>query len=148
MKRTIQWMTAIFAAAMLTACATDRGYDDDRYEARATSNYGYVENVRQVAVEDEGIGFGAVIGAVAGGVLGSQVGSGTGKDVATVAGAVAGGMAGHEIEKRRGGDTDLAWQFMVELDDGRMARVVQRDSYGIDVGDRVRLEGEEIHPIG
>ncbi len=62
--------------------------------APVCTNCGTVESVRQVELEGQGTGLGAVGGAVVGGLLGNQFGSGSGKTAMTVVGAVGGGSAG------------------------------------------------------
>ena len=154
MKTTIHTFVLIVSVSLLAACAgprtgypsqapADRGvvYHDRAYCERC----GTVESVERVRVADDGIGLGAVIGAVVGAAAGNQVGDGSGQKAATAAGAVGGAIAGHQIQKRNR-DTQPAYRFVVELDDGRMATITQEDSYGISFGDRVRLVDEEIVP--
>ena len=150
-----QLMIIFLAAVGLFACQAYQPYSsptgveepgDVIHHPQACHNCGYVEDVERVNLRDDGIGIGAVIGAVVGAAAGHQVGDGTGQDVATAAGAVGGAVAGHEIEKRNR-RTEIGYQFVVELDDGRFATVTQREHHGIDVGDRVRLEDEQVLPI-
>lgn len=137
-------LLVVLMALITAGCASDTR-PDSRKVGYGCALCGYVEDVRMVRVDDDSIGLGAVIGAAAGAAVGRQVGDGSGRDAATVAGAVVGGVLGHEIEKRQRAD-EMGYQFVVELDDGRIATVTQLDSYGIDEGDRVELRGEEIVP--
>ncbi|MDX1571938.1 MAG: glycine zipper 2TM domain-containing protein [Xanthomonadales bacterium] len=146
-----QLLICLLAVLPLAACQNyqpTRGVEPGAVERDPGVCYdcGSVQDVRRVSLSDDGIGLGAVVGAVIGAAAGSQVGSGTGQDIATAAGAVGGAAAGHEIEKRNR-EADIAYQFSVKLDDGRFATVTQREHYGLDVGDRVRLENDRILPI-
>jgi outer membrane lipoprotein SlyB len=84
-----------------------------------------------------------VIGGVAGGVVGHQVGDGNGQKAATVLGAVGGALAGNHVEKRRS-EKVVGYRVSVHMDDGdsRSVRVDARD--GLEVGDRVRVEGNHL----
>jgi outer membrane lipoprotein SlyB len=114
-----------------TAIARDRDYD-------RSGNCGTVVGVEQVRHKDKHLGAGTAIGAIAGGVLGSTVGKGDGRTAATVGGAVAGGAIGHQVEKNNR-DTDSAWRFSVNMDNGREVTVMQGDNPDIRSGDRVRV---------
>ena len=100
---------------------------------------------RQVTRTDTGasIGPGTVLGAVVGGVLGHQVGSGRGNDAATVAGAVGGAVVGNEVEKRR--NDDERYRIVVRFRDGREATFEQDSTNGLRVGDRVRVDGNNVY---
>ncbi len=115
---------------------------DNRYagEWRVTS----IEVVQGGA--DRGVGAGAVIGGIAGGVLGHQIGSGRGNEAATVAGAIGGAIVGHEIEKnRRAGDL---YRVTVRNPSGHADTYVTESLGSLRVGDRVRIDGGRIYPIG
>jgi outer membrane lipoprotein SlyB len=114
-----------------SAIARDRDYD-------RCGNCGTVVGVEQVRHKDKHLGAGTAIGAIAGGVLGSTVGKGDGRTAATVGGAVAGGAIGHQVEKNNR-DTDRAWRFSVNMDNGRQVTVMQGDNPDIRSGDRVRV---------
>ena len=114
-----------------TAIARDRDYD-------RCGNCGTVAAVEQVRHKDKHLGAGTAIGAIAGGVLGSTVGKGDGRTAATVGGAVAGGAIGHQVEKNNR-DTDRAWRFSVNMDNGRRVTVMQGDNPDVREGDRVRV---------
>jgi outer membrane lipoprotein SlyB len=112
-------------------------------------SYGVVRSIDSIGVaHDQPAGAGAVVGGVIGAVVGRQFGgSSSGKNVGTVAGAVGGAIIGNEIEKnaRRDGG---AVRISVTLDDGSLRRFDFRESGGLRVGDRVRVEGNQLYRIG
>jgi outer membrane lipoprotein SlyB len=136
----IRLLLVLFAALLLTACATSSpyGYRDDGY--RTCRSCGVVERLERV---EGGSGYasgsGAVLGAIIGGALGNQVGKGDGRKAATIAGAVAGGVIGNEIEKDGNGGT--WYEVFVRFDDGSRRVIRQRTRDGIREGDRVYVEG-------
>lgn len=117
-----------------------------RASACPSDRCGVVRDVGQVYIQGDNQAkvLGTVIGAVVGGLAGHQVGGGSGKTLATVAGAVAGGAVGHEVAKRKSGDVP-AWRVVVQLDDGRMATVTQRENPDVRQGDYVRIEGNRVY---
>jgi outer membrane lipoprotein SlyB len=110
------------------------------------ARYGYVEAVEAVAPErrdNAAVGVGAIGGAIAGGLLGHQVGSGRGNTAATIGGAVVGGVVGHQVEQQvRGGQAATAteYRFRVRMDDGTYQTFNKQTHDNIRVGDRVRVE--------
>jgi outer membrane lipoprotein SlyB len=132
--------TAVVAIPVVgagNASAADREY------VERCGNCGTVVGVEQIKHKDKHLGAGTALGAVAGGVLGSTVGKGDGRTAATVGGAVAGGAIGHEVEKNNR-DTNYAWRFSVEMDNGRQVTVTQGDNGDIRSGDRVRVSNGRI----
>jgi hypothetical protein len=87
----LRWIrpgAALGALLVLSACATQGGYDP------RTGQY-------QQGTDWQCIG-GTVAGGVAGAVVGSQFGGGTGQDVMTGVGAAGGALAGRELACRDG----------------------------------------------
>ena len=101
--------------------------------------YGVVQSIDLVKVDNAGIGIGAIAGAVVGGLVGNQVGGGTGNTAATVLGAAGGAYAGHALEKRNQPQSD-AYKFSIRLSDGSYQSVTQTSNADIRVGDRVMIE--------
>jgi outer membrane lipoprotein SlyB len=155
--------------ALLAGCASDpyyyndpayasrgyygAGYNGDRtyYRDRYADNR-YIGDWRVTSIEvvqgggDRGTGAGAVIGGIAGGVIGHQIGSGRGNDAATVAGAIGGAIVGNEIEKnRRAGDL---YRVTVRNSNGYAETYVMESVGSLRVGDRVRVDGGRIYPVG
>ncbi len=97
---------------------------------------GVIVGVREVQVQRDASGLGAVIGGVIGGVLGNQVGGGTGRKVATVGGAAGGAVAGHQIEKNM---TQTAYDITVRYDDGGTQVIREATAQGRSNGQRVRV---------
>jgi outer membrane lipoprotein SlyB len=104
------------------------------------TNCGTVESVRQVELEGQGTGLGAVAGGVAGGLLGNQFGSGKGKTAMTVLGAVGGGLAGNQVEKKARSET--VYRVSVRMQDGSVGTFQQSQSFA--VGTKVVVEGKSL----
>lgn len=105
--------------------------------------YGYVRNIQQLDTSRRSSGAGALLGAVIGGVVGNQVGSGTGRAVATAAGAVGGAVIGNKIEDR-GRQPSSYYQVDVRLDNGDFRTFDYADLNGLRVGDRVRVQDNQL----
>ena len=99
-----------------------------------------MESVRQVELEGQGTGLGAVAGGVAGGLLGNQFGSGNGKTAMTVIGAVGGGLAGNQVEKKARSET--VYRVSVRMQDGSVGTFQQSQSFA--VGTKVVVEGKSL----
>ncbi len=108
-----------------TGCAP-KGYAQSTVGEAMTVEPGVVQSVRQVQVNNNGVGntLGSVVGAVAGGVAGSTIGGGAGQTVAAVAGTalggVVGGMAGDNMDNQYG------QEVVVKLNSGRTIATVLR----------------------
>lgn len=104
---------------------------------------GQVSSIEPITETPKATGVGAVAGGVLGGVLGHQIGNGTGRDVATVAGAVGGAVVGNKIEKNRS-EKVVGYRVHVTLDNGEQRTFEQSGSTGLRVGDRVRVDGNQV----
>lgn len=148
-----QLIAAASLALVVVACGSDPvAYSEPRYVSSSSyaSSGNYSDYGRVVAIDvvrgDSGrsSGAGAVVGGIIGGVLGHQVGSGRGNDAATVAGAVGGAVVGNEVERRRNAG-DEHYRVTVQLRDGREATFTQESLNGLRVGDRVRVDGNQLY---
>jgi outer membrane lipoprotein SlyB len=144
-----QILGAAALALAVTACGSDPvSYSEPRYVSSSSYNNGnYSDEGRVVAIDvvrgsGRSSGAGAVVGGLVGGVLGHQIGSGRGNTAATVAGAVGGAVVGNEVEKRRGDDEQ--YRVIVQTRDGREVTFTQDSLNGLRVGDRVRIEGNQL----
>lgn len=115
-------------------------YDATRTRTAQSVNYGTVESVRVVRIDDDsktGTALGTVGGGVAGGVLGSLIGSGRGRTLATVAGAALGAGAGYA------GGTALSgqdgYEIQVRLDSGDTIVITQGADVSFTPGQRVKV---------
>ncbi|MET0350387.1 MAG: glycine zipper 2TM domain-containing protein [Rhizobacter sp.] len=161
------FLVAVGSAAAMTACGPEKGDPvapqvqtpvtstapapqqtrpvqvAERRAPPVERHLGRVTGIEAITEAKKPTGAGAVIGGVVGGVVGNQIGDGNGRKVATVVGAVGGGFAGNEIEKRRG-ERVVGYRVSVRMDDGetRSVRVGSRD--GLEVGERVRVEGNDL----
>lgn len=136
------------AAALVSGCANTDSAPVSSAPSYSGVAYGVVEAIEVThesggGIGGSGIGAGAVIGGVVGGVLGHQIGSGTGQDVATAAGVVGGAVVGHQIEKSNKQQQD-AYHIRVRLDHGGYQTVTQQNIGDLRVGDRVRVENEQV----
>lgn len=119
--------------------------DQARQVAAVCRDCGVIESIQAVRHKGEGSGVGAVAGGVVGGLLGNQVGHGNGRAAMTVVGAVGGGLAGHEIEKQVKAKT--VYEVRIKLDDGKHRTVEQAQLPKLAVGQRVRVEGRQLHAL-
>lgn len=154
MKPIPHFRSAIGLAAILAlgACANTNlpanssgsAYPQSTYSSNVYSEYGVVQSIDLVRVDNSGIGgsgigAGAIAGAVVGGILGNQVGGGSGKTAATVLGAVGGAYAGNQLEQRNQQQSD-AYKFTIRLQNGSYRTVTQNINADIRVGDRVKID--------
>ena len=114
-------------------------YPQSTNSSSAYTQYGVVQSIDLVRVDNTGIGVGAIAGAVVGGIVGSQLGAGRGNTAATVIGAAGGAYAGHELEKRNQQQSD-AYKFTIRMRDGSYQTVTQTTNPDIRVGDRVQVD--------
>ena len=101
-----------------------------------TVQRGEVIYVREVTIEGEAHGAGAVAGGAMGFALGSLAG-GRGRGVARVGGAVAGAAAGTAVERRV--TTQTGVEVTIELEGGEVMVVVQAADEVFKQGDSVRV---------
>ena len=128
------------AALVAAACATpSSGRIYSREEARVAWDvkYGEVVSVDDAVIEGSRSALGRIGGGYVGYEAGRTVGGGSGRRIAGAAGAVAGAIAGSAIEERA--TREEAWQFTVELEDGRTISIVQARDQSFAVGERVRV---------
>ena len=130
------------AAAAPPAATAPVANEIDIEVAPTCADCGTIMAIEEIKADGEASGLGAVIGGVAGAAAGRQIGDGSGKDIATVAGAVGGAVAGHQIEQKMKGET--YYEVTVAMDDGteRIVELVEAD--GIQIGDDVRVEGNNL----
>lgn len=145
-------------AALMGACATGPrgGYSSAPGPAPVYSNapqysnqyvqYGQVNRIDVIPVASRTSGGGAVLGAVLGAVVGNQFGHGTGRALATGAGAVGGAVAGNAIERRTRRDNEV-FRVGVRLEDGSYREVDFERIDDLQVGDRVKFEGGQMHRV-
>lgn len=125
MKRILVSTSLVLALMLTTGCAP-KGYDQSTVGQNMTVEPGVVQSVRQVSMENNGVGntLGGIVGSVAGSAAGSHVGGGTGQIVATVLGAALGGVAGGTIGDQM--DTNYGQEVIVKLNNGQTVATVLR----------------------
>ena len=109
----------------------------DKKIAFNCASCGTVESVRAVEVKGDGSGVGAVAGGLAGALLGNGIGHGNGRAIATVLGGAGGAYAGNEIEKNTKKHT--SYRVRVQMANGSIRTVYQREAPGVAAGDRVKI---------
>ena len=132
---------AVAALGVIGGCATydgPRDYAVGEERLVQSVEYGTVQSVRAVRLDERGAPVGTFAGAAAGGILGSAIGGrGPGGAVATILGAVGGGLAGNAIE--HDATAHDGEQIVVRLDNGATIAVVQGGSAELRPGDRVQV---------
>jgi outer membrane lipoprotein SlyB len=154
----IRSTASVLCLSLLSACATQAspvakaepvyaGDDAATFQNTGYANevsYGWVRSIESVGEADQARGSGALIGGMIGAIIGRQVAdSNHGKNVATVIGAAAGALIGHEIEKSSRRERSGV-RITVTLDNGSVRSFELRDSSGFRVGERVRIEGNQV----
>jgi outer membrane lipoprotein SlyB len=155
MQRIVRFAVPVLCLALLGACASNGGTrkdapvygGSDGYPSQSVA-YGQVRSIEPIGIPaDQPQGAGAVVGGIVGAVIGRQFGdSNSGKNTGTVVGAVGGAIIGNEIEKnarRDGGGVRVT----VALDNGGSRSFEFRESGGLRVGDRVRVEGKQLYRL-
>jgi len=143
---------SITSLAVITACAAPPRHYESVAEAPVPApvyapayyEQGRVRSIEVIPVAARSSGGGAVLGAIIGGVIGHQVGGGTGKALATGAGAVGGAVAGNAIEMHNKRD-DEVFRVSVRFEDGSVRSFDFQRIDDLRVGDRVKLEGGQLH---
>ena len=117
---------------------------DERMAARP--QYGEISAIEPITQSPKTSGTGAVVGGVLGAVVGNQIGSGGGRTAATVLGGVGGAVAGNKIEKHRS-ENVVGYRVHVQLDNGSSRSFERPQLNGLDVGDRVRVDGNGLREV-
>lgn len=152
-KRMLSTVVVVTSVATLAACAAPgqpmQSSGPTAYPRSASvpaaPSYGRVTNVEYVrGGQSQGVA-GAVIGGGLGGVVGNQIGSGSGRTLATVAGVVGGALIGRRVQQNMDTSQSGHYRVTVQLDDGAMRSFDYVDPPSVQVGDRVRLDGEELY---
>ncbi len=100
--------------------------------------FGTLLAVREVEVQGQNTGLGALAGAAGGGIAGNQIGRGGGSAAATLVGVVIGGIVGALAEQAVANRKAL--EYTVTLETGATITVVQDH----DEGERVLQPGERV----
>ncbi|MFT3776943.1 MAG: glycine zipper 2TM domain-containing protein [Ottowia sp.] len=154
-QRLLSSVAAIGAAAMLAACAAPGYYQQGGHQYPANpgaypsspgyANMGRVTNVEYLRGNQASGVAGAVVGGAVGGLAGNQIGRGGGRAAATIAGVVGGALIGRSIEQNtnRGG-MDI-YRVTVQFDNGGMRSFDYAQPPNVQIGDRVRAEGDQLY---
>ena len=101
-----------------------------------------IESFREIEIQGEGTGAGAVIGGLTGAVIGNQIGRGNGRTVGTILGAAGGAYAGNAIE--RSARTKKRYEVGVRMEDGSLRTVAYDQPPTWRSGDRVRFANGQL----
>ena len=136
----ISLLISFFLIGCASQTKTGTAYTEGQARQAQTIKIGIVENVKEIQIQSDRTGVGAIAGGAVGGIAGSTVGDGKGSSIAAVLGAVAGGLIGDEIEKKV--NTLNGQEITVSLNDGTKIVVAQEidDKEGpFKIGDNVRV---------
>ena len=136
----ITLLISFFLIGCASQTKTGTSYTEGQASQAQTIKIGIVENVKEIQIQSDRTGVGAIAGGAVGGIAGSTVGDGKGSSIAAVLGAVAGGLIGDEIEKKV--NTLNGQEITVSLNDGTKIVVAQEidDKEGpFKIGDNVRV---------
>ncbi|MCC4596736.1 glycine zipper 2TM domain-containing protein [Xanthomonas campestris pv. phormiicola] len=149
--------TGAVAFLALAGCATSPGYGSRGGYSQPSRGYsdnrcadcGIVTRIDTVASgRTAPTGTGAVLGGIVGAIAGHEISDHTGgskgnQNVSAVAGAAAGALAGNQIQNNVTSDT---YDVHVQMDDGRVIVVNQRDLAGIRENTYVRVVNGRVVP--
>lgn len=157
MQASLRIVIPALALALLSACASSPRapqatnapvYSPVRGGPSAGVAFGTVRSIESVGSPDaQTQGGGAIVGGLIGAVVGRQFAdSNSGKNVGTVAGAVGGALIGNEVEKNARRDSQVI-RVNVQLDQGGVRSFDYRSIGDLRVGDRVRVEGNQLYRL-
>ncbi len=149
--RTVSAVLSATALALVSACSSappprNEAVGGVPVAVDTANQFGRVSGIDVIPVASRTSGGGAVLGAVLGAVIGHQVGNGRGQDVATVGGAIGGAVIGNSVEKRSRHESDI-YRISVRFDNGRTGQFDYQRIDDLRVGDRVRVEGGQLHRV-
>ena len=121
----------------------DAGYRGQGRGNRAESS-GTIESIDMVRSGSQTSGGGALLGGAVGALAGHQIDHGNHKAAATLFGAVAGALIGNQVEKQRSGAQDV-YRVSVRFDNGAQRSFDYAQLGDIRVGDRVRVDGDQVY---
>ena len=139
-KRLLLLATMFAACACSTSPPSSSTFTRSQVGTAQSVEWGEVQGLRAVAIQNDRRGVATGTGAVLGGIAGSTIGSGT---RANTAGAVAGAVAGGAVGNAMAGTTTAGVEITVQLESGRTVAVVQPGTPNdYRVGDRVRVTSD------
>ncbi len=137
---------AVLASTLIIgACATHTTpstFNRSEVGRAQTVEWGTVQAIRDVQIQNDSRGVATVTGAALGGLAGHQIGGGSRANAAgAIVGAVAGGAAGNALARSARNGVEIT----VQLESGRTVAVAQ-DGSSADyrVGDRVRVASDGV----
>ncbi len=152
-QRWVALVGAAVAAAALAGCAAPGYYQPVQggYPAGQPANAGYGSSFGRVAdvrfLQSQGSSgvAGTVIGGAVGGLAGHQIGGGSGRTAATIIGAVGGALVGNAIERNNSRGGQGVYRVTVQMDNGGTRTFDYVDPPNVQVGDPVRVEGNQLY---
>ncbi len=136
---------ALIAALVATGCAVHPATQPAPPTPSAyRMEYGQVQSIDLVRAESQTTGGGALLGGLIGAVVGRQIGSGSGRDAGTAVGAVGGAIIGNQIEKNNRGARNF-YRVAIVTQAGQVRTFDYQQLSDLRVGDRVRIEGDQVY---
>lgn len=114
--------------------------------AVASNRVGEVTRIEPIREKPQGTGAGGVLGGVLGAVVGNQFGHGNGRAAMTVIGAAGGAYAGNTVE-RNVRERIVGYEVSVQLDNGAVRSFRETKAGDLQVGDRVRIDGQRLRRL-
>lgn len=146
-------MNSNIPAAMLVLCGalatagcathtTPNTFNRSEVGRAQSVEWGTVQNIRAVQIQNDSRGVATVTGAALGGIAGSTLGGGSRANAAgAIAGAVAGGAAGNALSRSARNGVEVT----VRLESGRTIAVAQDgNANDFRVGDRVQVASDGV----
>ncbi len=136
----------LVALALVAGCATHTTpttFNRSEVGRAQSVEWGVVQAVREVTIQNDSRGVGTATGAVLGGIAGSTIGGSSRANAAgAVAGAVAGGAAGNAMSRSARAGVEVT----VRLDQSGRTIAVTQDGQANDfrVGDRVQVASDGV----
>jgi outer membrane lipoprotein SlyB len=148
MKRIASLSAVVVAALLASGCAT-RSHQPVQVAAPVYADqrvvYGQVHSIDLVRAENQTSGAGGLVGGVLGAVVGRQFGTSSGgRAVGTLVGATGGAIVGNQIEKNRRGARDF-YRVAIRTERGEIRSFDYQQLAELHVGDRVRIEGNQVY---
>lgn len=144
--RNVSAASALLASSLLIgACATHttpNTFNRSEVGRAQTVEWGTIQSIRDVQIQNDSRGVATVTGAAVGGIAGSTIGGGRRANaVGAIVGAAAGGAAGNALARGARNGVEIT----VQLENGRTVAVAQ-DGNAADyrVGDRVRVSSDGV----
>lgn len=144
MRNVSKIFAALLMALTLSGCVTDsqNAYSEFDVGRQVEVEFGRIVRVREVKIQGQNTGTGAVVGGAAGGIAaGNAIGSGDGSVAAAVGGVVIGAVIGSIIEQQAKNRKGI--EYTITKRNGKTVTIVQniaKDDAPLGKGQRVLIQ--------